>query len=89
MYLCINIHANATQSPGKFSKFDPNPQAALLNPLPPLGLAPELRAQVLQADTAVARLRAVGRGWGERLMRDEVMSQFLVSTDLYADFECC
>ncbi|CAE7350469.1 LONRF1 [Symbiodinium natans] len=36
--------------------------AALLNPLPPLGVAPELRADVLAAETAAARLQVVKRG---------------------------
>lgn len=49
--------------------------AALLNPLPPLGLAPELRAQVLQADTAVARLRAVRRGLDTSLEHLRVLSK--------------
>lgn len=46
-----------------------------MNPLPPLGLAPELRAQVLQADTAVARLRAVGRGLDTSLEHLRVLSK--------------
>ena len=37
-------------------------KAALLNPLPPLGLAPELRAEVLTAG-GPERLRLVRRGW--------------------------
>ena len=37
-------------------------KAALLNPLPPLGVAPELRADVLAAETAAARLQVVKRG---------------------------
>jgi len=36
--------------------------AALLNPLPPLGVAPELRADVLAAETVAARLQVVKRG---------------------------
>ena len=46
-----------------------------MNPLPPLGLAPELRAQVLQGDTAVARLRAVRRGLDTSLEHLRVLSK--------------
>ena len=37
-------------------------KAALLNPLPPLGVAPELRPQVLAAPDVPTRLRLVREG---------------------------
>ncbi|CAE8601955.1 unnamed protein product [Polarella glacialis] len=46
------------EQPGKMAMW----VAALLNPLPPLGVAPELRAPVLAADSVAARLAVVKNG---------------------------
>lgn len=49
--------------------------AALLNPLPPLGLAPELRPQVLAAPDAAARLAAVRQGLENSLAHLRLLSK--------------